>query len=48
MADAIGLVDAAFDVNIEEDPRHNDGCNYGFADGHAKWDRPENVPISLD
>jgi prepilin-type processing-associated H-X9-DG protein len=17
--------------------RHNDGCNYGFADGHAKW-----------
>jgi prepilin-type processing-associated H-X9-DG protein len=16
---------------------HNDGCNYGFADGHAKW-----------
>jgi prepilin-type N-terminal cleavage/methylation domain-containing protein/prepilin-type processing-associated H-X9-DG protein len=48
MADAIGLVDAAFDVNIEEHPRHNDGCNYGFADGHAKWDRPENVAISLD
>ena len=21
--------------------RHNDGCNYGFADGHAKWYRWE-------
>ena len=21
--------------------RHNDGANYAFADGHAKWLRPE-------
>jgi len=21
------------------DPRHNEGCNFGFIDGHAKWQR---------
>ena len=47
MCDAIGSVDASFTSTIVEDPRHNDGCNYGFADGHAKWDRPENQPIAL-
>jgi prepilin-type N-terminal cleavage/methylation domain-containing protein/prepilin-type processing-associated H-X9-DG protein len=24
-------------------PRHSNGWNYGFADGHAKWFRPENT-----
>ena len=47
LCDAIGAIDAAFNSSIIEDPRHNEGCNYGFADGHAKWDRPENVPILL-
>jgi len=47
MCDARGSVDAGFTSTIVEDPRHNDGCNYGFADGHAKWDRPENEPIAL-
>ena len=47
MCDAVGSVDASFTSTIAEDPRHNGGCNYGFADGHAKWDRAENVPISL-
>ena len=47
MCDAIGAVDATFTSTISVDPRHNDGANYGFADGHVKWDRPENVPISL-
>ncbi len=23
--------------------RHNDGCLFGFADGHAKWQRPSQV-----
>jgi len=23
--------------------RHNDGCNYGFVDGHAKWSKPNAV-----
>ncbi len=47
MCDAAGAVDASFTSTIAEDPRHNDGCNYAFADGHVKWDRPENVDISL-
>jgi prepilin-type processing-associated H-X9-DG protein len=25
------------------DARHNEGDNYGFVDGHAKWMRPEAV-----
>ena len=24
--------------------RHNNGCNYTFADGHAAWFKPENIP----
>ncbi|MBN2451887.1 MAG: hypothetical protein JXR77_15985, partial [Lentisphaeria bacterium] len=24
--------------------RHNMGCNYAFADGHAIWSKPENIP----
>jgi prepilin-type N-terminal cleavage/methylation domain-containing protein/prepilin-type processing-associated H-X9-DG protein len=47
ICDAAGAVDASFASTIEEDPRHNEGCNYGFADGHAKWERPENVDIRL-
>ena len=47
MADAVGSVDATFTSTIVEDDRHNDGCNYGFADGHAKWDRPERVSIDF-
>ena len=23
--------------------RHNDGCNWGYLDGHAKWSKPANV-----
>ena len=23
--------------------RHNEGCNYGFADGHAKWMKPTQI-----
>jgi prepilin-type N-terminal cleavage/methylation domain-containing protein/prepilin-type processing-associated H-X9-DG protein len=45
--DAVGAVDASFTSTIVEDDRHNDGCNYGFADGHAKWDRPESIDIRL-
>ena len=47
LCDATGSVDAGFTSTIVEDARHNDGCNYGYADGHVKWDRPEKVDISL-
>jgi prepilin-type N-terminal cleavage/methylation domain-containing protein/prepilin-type processing-associated H-X9-DG protein len=47
VCDATGAVDAAFTSTIVEDDRHNDGCNYGYADGHVKWDRPEKVDIRL-
>jgi prepilin-type processing-associated H-X9-DG protein len=47
MCDAAGSVAADFTITISEDDRHNDGCNYGFADGHVKWDRPERVDIRL-
>jgi len=47
VCDAVGGVDATFTSTIVEDPRHNDGCNYGFADGHVKWDRAENIDIRL-
>jgi prepilin-type N-terminal cleavage/methylation domain-containing protein/prepilin-type processing-associated H-X9-DG protein len=33
---------SAFEVNIATDI-HNGGCNYGFADGHAKWEKWENT-----
>ncbi len=48
MCDVDGSIDAALAVNIYEDPRHNDGCNYGYADGHVKWDRPDRVAIGVD
>ncbi len=48
MCDAEGSVDASFTIDISEAPRHNDGCNYGFADGHVKWDRPEKIDIRLE
>ena len=48
MCDAVGVVDATFDVTMSVDARHNEGVNFAFADGHVKWDRPERVPISLD
>jgi len=27
--------------------RHNEGCNYGFADGHVKWLKPTAVEDTL-
>ncbi|HCU36770.1 MAG TPA: hypothetical protein DGT21_15370 [Armatimonadetes bacterium] len=48
MCDAAGTVPATLiPLSLSESPRHNDGCNYAYADGHTKWDRPENVPIAL-
>ncbi len=47
ICDAVGTIDDTFDSTVVEDDRHNDGVNYGFADGHAKWDRPERVDIRL-
>ncbi len=47
MCDAAGSISSSFVINVAEDPRHNDGCNYNFVDGHVKWDRPERVNISL-
>jgi prepilin-type N-terminal cleavage/methylation domain-containing protein/prepilin-type processing-associated H-X9-DG protein len=48
MCDAVGTVPPALlPLSLYEDPRHNDGCNYNYVDGHAKWDRPERVPIAL-
>ncbi|MDI9583881.1 MAG: prepilin-type N-terminal cleavage/methylation domain-containing protein [Acidobacteriota bacterium] len=29
----------ALGTNYSPDPRHNEGCNMGFLDGHAKWMR---------
>ena len=29
-------------IDNDGDPRHNDGGNIGFADGHAKWMTPSN------
>lgn len=47
ICDVVGSVSAAFVISIAEDPRHNEGCNYGYVDGHTKWDRPERVAIAL-
>ncbi|MBU0606577.1 MAG: DUF1559 domain-containing protein [Armatimonadetes bacterium] len=48
MCDAVGTVPVTLvPLSIYEDPRHNDGCNYNYVDGHCKWDRPERVPIAL-
>ena len=48
MCDAVGTVPATLlPLSLNEDPRHNDGLNYVFADGHAKWDKPERVAIAL-
>jgi len=48
MCDAVGSIAAGFaSMSIAEDPRHNDGCNYNYVDGHVKWDRPERVLIRL-
>ena len=47
MCDVVGSVTAAFVITIAEDPRHNDGSNYVFADGHAKWNRNDQVDIRL-
>lgn len=47
MADGTGAVDATFNITTVVDPRHNDGANYLFADGHVKWDRPERVVIRM-
>lgn len=45
-ADAAGALNLTGGV-VSEDPRHNDGCNYGYLDGHGKWDRPEKVAIDF-
>jgi prepilin-type processing-associated H-X9-DG protein/prepilin-type N-terminal cleavage/methylation domain-containing protein len=45
--DAEGAVAADFSSTIVEADRHNEGANYGFADGHVKWDRIERVDIRL-
>jgi prepilin-type N-terminal cleavage/methylation domain-containing protein/prepilin-type processing-associated H-X9-DG protein len=48
MCDAVGSVTDLTTMTINEDQRHNDGCNYVYVDGHAKWDRIERVDINLD
>ena len=48
LCDADGSVDAAYQPDIWEDERHNQGCNYGYADGHVKWDRADRVDIRLE
>ncbi len=45
MGDATGTVQANFTSNLAEDPRHNDGSNYLFVDGHVKWNRIDQVAI---
>ena len=47
MCDAVGAISAAFVSTVNPDPRHNDGINLVYVDGHAKWDRVERVSISL-
>ena len=48
MCDAVGTVPVALlPLSINVDPRHNEGCNYIYVDGHSKWDRPERVTIAL-
>jgi prepilin-type processing-associated H-X9-DG protein len=48
LCDAIGVVPASFwPTGINEDPRHNDGLNVSYADGHVKWARPEQINIGL-
>jgi len=48
MCDAVGTVPVTLvPLSISEDPRHNDGANYNYVDGHCKWDRIERVPIAL-
>ncbi len=29
-------------------PRHNDGLNVAFVDGHAKWMKPQTMLAGLD
>ena len=48
ICDAEGSVSATFDISMVVGDRHNQGANFGFADGHVKWERPEGVSISLD
>jgi prepilin-type N-terminal cleavage/methylation domain-containing protein/prepilin-type processing-associated H-X9-DG protein len=47
MCDVAGSVTAAFVISIAEDPRHNDGANYAYVDGHCKWNRIDQVHIAL-
>jgi prepilin-type processing-associated H-X9-DG protein len=47
MCDAIGAISAAFVSTVVPDPRHNDGINLVYVDGHAKWDRVERISIRL-
>jgi prepilin-type N-terminal cleavage/methylation domain-containing protein/prepilin-type processing-associated H-X9-DG protein len=45
-ADAVGALDLSGGV-VYEAGRHNEGANYGFLDGHAKWDKLERVAIDF-
>ena len=38
----VGSIDALADLPIP--PRHNDGSNISFVDGHAKWMKTQSVP----
>ena len=52
-----GLSDQSFDAHLRQLPvswtsdsaspayRHFDGANYGFADGHVKWFKPQKITI---
>ncbi len=44
LGDAVGTVPVTLvPLPTVVDPRHNDGANYLYADGHSKWDRPDRV-----
>jgi len=45
-SDATGALDFSGGV-VYESGRHNEGANYGFLDGHAKWDKLERVAIDF-
>jgi prepilin-type processing-associated H-X9-DG protein len=48
LVDASGAVSQNFASTVTPVSRHNDGANYCFLDGHAKWNRIEQVTIALN
>jgi prepilin-type processing-associated H-X9-DG protein len=40
-AGGIGDPDSAFSSGVNPSNRHNEGANFAYADGHAKWSRVE-------